>query len=133
MGAFHHMIICVTDIERSRAAYAWLMPEVGFPKRMDYPPSTGWEGDVHRFWIRPQDPRFVSDPPFSKDRVGLCEICFQALLRAAVDALARVLPDHGFPILHPPKEYPYGPGYYAVFFSDPDGIKLEYAFIGDAP
>ena len=22
-------------------------------------------------------------------------------------------------------EYPYAPGYYAVFFTDPDGIKLE--------
>jgi len=132
MGAFHHMIICVTDIERARAAYAWLMPEVGFGKRMDYPPSTGWQAEVARFWIRPQDPKFEGGPPFSKDRVGLCEICFQAPSRAAVDALARALPEHGFQILHEAKEYPYAPGYYAVFFTDPDGIKLEYAFIGDA-
>ena len=33
----------------------------------------------------------------------------------------------GATILDPPADYPrYGPGYYAVFFSDPDGLKLEY-------
>jgi catechol 2,3-dioxygenase-like lactoylglutathione lyase family enzyme len=127
MGAFHHMIICVTDLERSRRAYAWLMPELGFPKRADFGPSTGWFAENARFWIRPQDPKHAGDPPFSKDRVGLCEICWSAPSRAAVDALAQALPEHGFRILDAPAEYPYVPGYYAVFFADPDGIKLEYA------
>ena len=27
-----------------------------------------------------------------------------------------------------PAEYGYTPGYYAVFFADPDGIKLEVVF-----
>lgn len=32
-------------------------------------------------------------------------------------------------ILDPPADYPhYAPGYFAVFFCDPDGIKLEYVF-----
>ena len=32
-------------------------------------------------------------------------------------------------ILDAPREYPkYEPGYYAVFFLDPDGLKLEYVF-----
>jgi glyoxylase I family protein len=126
MGFFHHVMICVKDVERSRKAYAWLMPEVGFAKRVDYGPSSGWFAEPARFWIRPEDPQYAGDT-FSKDRVGLCEICFGAPSRAAVDALARALPEHGFRILHEPKEYPYSPGYYAVFFADPDGIKLEYA------
>ena len=30
-------------------------------------------------------------------------------------------------ILDPPADYPaYGPGYYALFFADPDGLKLEF-------
>ncbi|HEY1584943.1 MAG TPA: VOC family protein [Polyangia bacterium] len=127
MGAFHHMIICVTDLERSRRAYAWLMPELGFPQRADYGPSTGWFAERARFWIRAQDPKHAGDPPFSKDRVGLCEICWSAPSRAAVEELAKALPEHGFRILDAPAEYPYVPGYYAVFFADPDGIKLEYA------
>jgi hypothetical protein len=31
----------------------------------------------------------------------------------------------------PPKEYDYVPGYYAVFFHDPDGIKLELVHVPD--
>ena len=32
-------------------------------------------------------------------------------------------------VLDAPADYPkYGPGYYAVFFADPDGLKLEYVF-----
>jgi hypothetical protein len=35
----------------------------------------------------------------------------------------------GATILDPPADYPrYGPGYYAVFFADPDGLKLEYVY-----
>ena len=35
----------------------------------------------------------------------------------------------GVTVLDPPASYEhYSPGYYAVFFADPDGIKLEYVF-----
>jgi hypothetical protein len=32
---------------------------------------------------------------------------------------------HSGKILDPRREYPYWPGYYSAFFTDPDGIKLE--------
>ena len=28
----------------------------------------------------------------------------------------------------PPAEYPYSPGYFAVYFTDPDGPKFEFAY-----
>ena len=102
-------MLCVTEIERSRRAYAWLMPEVGYATRVDYGRSSGWFSATARLWIRPQDPKYAGDT-FSKDRVGLCELCFGAPDRAAVDRLARALPEHGFGILDAPKEYPYSPG-----------------------
>ena len=44
-----------------------------------------------------------------------------------VDALYALLQSIGADILDAPAEYPqYGAGYYAVFFADPDGLKLEY-------
>src|SRR5207253_2392557 len=80
-------------------------------------------------WIQQADPRYAGDT-FSKDRVGLCEVAFRAESRAQVDALARDVAAWGGTILHPPREYPeYVPGYYAVFFADPDGIKLELVHI----
>jgi catechol 2,3-dioxygenase-like lactoylglutathione lyase family enzyme len=104
------------------------MPQVGFGTRADFGPSSGWFAERSRFWIRPEDPKYARDT-FSKDRVGLCEICFDAPSRAAVDELSRTLVEHDFKLLHAPSEYPYAPGYYSVFFTDPDGIKLEFAHI----
>jgi len=33
----------------------------------------------------------------------------------------------GATILDAPAEYPYSPGYFAVYFTDPDGLKFEFA------
>jgi catechol 2,3-dioxygenase-like lactoylglutathione lyase family enzyme len=131
MGRIHHIIVCVKDLERARSAYGWLMPQVGFTQRHDFGPATGFSSEGCRLWIRPEDPKYAADT-FSKDRVGLCEVAFEAPSREAVDALARALPEHDFQILHAPAEYPYSPGYYSVFFTDPNGIKLEFAYVPSA-
>lgn len=58
---------------------------------------------------------------------GLHHVAWTAESRADVDGLYKLLVDIGATILDPPAEYPeYGSGYYAVFFADPDGLKLEF-------
>jgi catechol 2,3-dioxygenase-like lactoylglutathione lyase family enzyme len=88
----------------------------------------GWVSQKGSFWIKQADAKFAADT-FNKDRVGLCEVAFRADGRAQVDALAQEVEAQGGAILDPPREYDYAPGYYAVFFTDPDGIKLEYVHI----
>jgi hypothetical protein len=44
--------------------------------------------------------------------------------RKDIDALGAFLEKHSMTIVDPPGEY-YGPEYYAVYFTDPDGMKLE--------
>jgi catechol 2,3-dioxygenase-like lactoylglutathione lyase family enzyme len=63
--------------------------------------------------------------PYDRYAVGIHHICFAASSRALVDERARWLRDRGAEIESGPREYGYTPGYYAVFFHDPDGIKLE--------
>ena len=46
-----------------------------------------------------------------------------------VDERHRWAVDRGVEIESPPKEYTYTPGYYAFFFYDPDGIKLEVVYV----
>jgi catechol 2,3-dioxygenase-like lactoylglutathione lyase family enzyme len=131
-GGIHHVFITVNDIARSRPFYAALMPRLGYPATWDYAGdggSVGFLGSGGSFWLKQADPRFAQDT-FCKDRVGLCEIAFRAQSRAQVDALAQDIERIGGRILDPPREYPeYVPGYYAVFFTDPDGIKLELVHI----
>lgn len=127
-GAIHHVFITVKDLDRSRLFYDQLMPRIGYPGTWDFGgagTSVGYLAAGGSFWVKQGDPRFAADR-FDKDRVGLCEIAFRADSREQIDAIARDLPGMGGRILDPPRAYPeYVPGYYAVFFVDPDGIKLE--------
>ena len=59
---------------------------------------------------------------------GMHHFAFHADSREDVDAFHGFLLELGAAILDPPTEYDYTPGYYAVFFADPDGLKLEVVF-----
>jgi glyoxylase I family protein len=56
---------------------------------------------------------------------GLHHMAFDAPSRDVVDAIAAWLRDEGAELDGEPGERGYSPGYYAVFFFDPDGLKLE--------
>ena len=128
-GRIDHTIINVNDYERACRFYDWLMPRVGYSAGVhDFGSTRGWAAESGSFWIKQADARFASDT-FHKDRVGICEIAFRGESRAQIDELAKELETHGARILDPPREYDYVPGYYAVFFADPDGIKLEVVHI----
>jgi glyoxylase I family protein len=69
--------------------------------------------------------RQAGDRPPERYDLGLHHLAFRAPSRDAVDACARRLGELGALIESGPREYDYAPGYYAVFFYDPDGLKLE--------
>lgn len=66
-----------------------------------------------------------SAKPYDRYAVGLHHIAFAATSREAIDDRYRWLLEHGADIESEPREYEYSQGYYAVFFYDPDGLKLE--------
>jgi hypothetical protein len=49
---------------------------------------------------------------------------FELASRNDVDPLGPFLETNGMTVVDPPGEY-YGRDYYAVYFTDPDGMKLE--------
>jgi catechol 2,3-dioxygenase-like lactoylglutathione lyase family enzyme len=129
MGRVHHVFVNVSDLDRSRAFYDWLMPRLGYATGWGWDGGHGYLAPGGSFWIKQADAR-LGDAAFHKDRVGLCEIAFAADGRAQIDALTAALRERGVTIVHPPREYPeHLPGYYAVFFADPEGIKLELVHI----
>jgi catechol 2,3-dioxygenase-like lactoylglutathione lyase family enzyme len=61
---------------------------------------------------------------------GLHHVAFHAASRDDVDRLYRLLLEMGATILDPPADYAqYGKVYYALFFADPDGLKLEFVYM----
>ncbi|SUA48669.1 Glyoxalase-like domain [Nocardia africana] len=54
--------------------------------------------------------------------------------RATVDAVHNAVLQGGWNVVHDPRHYPdYAEGYYAVFITDPDGIRWEIAHIPTPP
>jgi len=128
-----HLMINANDYEKATRFYAWLMPRIGYPRSESFaePSSmTGYYGDSGSLWVLPSD-KPDRDQAFDKGRVGLREIAFRAESREQIDELARGISSHGGRILDPPREYDYRPGYYSVFFTDPDGLKLEVVHYPD--
>ena len=63
--------------------------------------------------------------------VGLHHLAFEASSREVVDERHRWAVAQGLEIENEPQEWKYIPGYYATFFHDPDGIKLEVVHVPD--
>jgi glyoxylase I family protein len=128
-GIDHLMINC-NDYAAAISFYSWLMPQIGYSQTasFDQPaPLTGWFGAGGSIWV--SESAKDGRQSFSKERVGLREIAFRAENRAQIDTLATQIEAHGGKILDAPREYDYVPGYYSVFFADPDGIKLELVHV----
>jgi catechol 2,3-dioxygenase-like lactoylglutathione lyase family enzyme len=55
-------------------------------------------------------------------------LAFTAEDRSDVEKMHELLKQMGATVLDAPAEYPYAPGYFAVYFTDPDGLKFEFAY-----
>jgi catechol 2,3-dioxygenase-like lactoylglutathione lyase family enzyme len=114
-----HISIRVSDYEKSKAFYGRLFEFLGFEISDEYPSTIGWTNGKTRYWIAPAEGR----KKYRIGDVGLHHYAFELRNRKDVDALQAFLKDHRVPIVDPADEY--YEDYYAVFFLDPDGIKLE--------
>lgn len=117
-----HLVIRVSDYQRSKAFYNRLFAFLGFEVSEEYDDAIGWTNGKTRFWIGPADAEGRNRKHRIGD-VGFHHYAFQLRSRKDVDALQEFLHELGVTIVDPAAEY--YDDYYAVFFLDPDGLKLE--------
>jgi glyoxylase I family protein len=125
-----HIDLVVSDLQRSLAFYKGLLEPIGYTVERQIVGERGEEvhylrGDVIRDAIGLRQAQSPSSAPYDRYAVGLHHLAFDVESRAVVDERAEWLRAHGAEIESGPAEYDYTPGYYAVFFYDPDGLKLE--------
>jgi catechol 2,3-dioxygenase-like lactoylglutathione lyase family enzyme len=114
-----HISIRVSNYEKSKAFYGRLFEFLGFEISDEYPSTIGWTNGKTRYWIAPAEGR----KKYRIGDVGLHHYAFELRNRKDVDALQAFLKDERVRIVDPADEY--YEDYYAVFFLDPDGLKLE--------
>jgi catechol 2,3-dioxygenase-like lactoylglutathione lyase family enzyme len=126
LAGIHHVDLVVSSIERSLPFYTELLAPLGYHRVGEVEGERGetiWyiSGPGTSVGLREAQ----SEGDFDRYRIGLHHLAFSAYSRGIVDERHVWLVERGAEIESTPQEYTYMPGYYAVFFYDPDGIKLE--------
>ena len=118
-----HLVLSVGDFARSKEFYDKLLGFLGFKLKYDYADMAGWSNGKTLFWIAAADAQGRKQK-YRKGDIGFHHYAFELASRDDVDELGAFLEENGMTVLDPPGEY-YGRNYYAVYFADPDGMKLE--------
>jgi catechol 2,3-dioxygenase-like lactoylglutathione lyase family enzyme len=133
-GTIHHVDLTVTDPRVSAPLYDMVLSFLGYQRgKVSDDGATEWNHPDDAFLSIGIVKARGSNAGRKHDRYspGLHHLAWGSDTREDVDALHEKLKAVGADILDPPADYPQynqGRGYYAVFFADPDGIKLEYAW-----
>jgi catechol 2,3-dioxygenase-like lactoylglutathione lyase family enzyme len=117
---FGHIDLRVSSIAEALPFYEALLPALGFSERYhgpewkvfatrEEPPATAYFAIVESVEHVPNENR----------------IAFWAADRAEVERVAKVVEGAGGQEISGPKQMPYGPDYYAVYFSDPADNRFE--------
>ena len=123
---FDHIDLTVNDMGRSTAWYERVLGRLGFDlfEEESASGSVIFMNGITSIALRPC--AAGAEGAFDRYRVGLHHLALRAADREGVDRFHDWLVAENLPVLDPPAEYPeYGRDYYAVFFPDPDGMKLE--------
>jgi catechol 2,3-dioxygenase-like lactoylglutathione lyase family enzyme len=128
-SGFDHISLNVSNLEKSRLFYNALLTFLGFKKVGDEEDATGWSNGPNGLWINETNEKYTKD--FHRKNIGINHLAFRATSREAVDHFYNefLLKNNIIILYEKPQEYPeYREDYYAVFFEDPDRLKLEVMY-----
>ena len=136
VGLGHVDLVC-RDLERSLAFYRAVLGPLGLEEPVLFPGERGEQIHYLRFpgagsgslGLR----QALEEQRFELYAPGLHHVAFAVETRADVDAAHAAAAAWGAEILHAPRVFPqYHPDFYATFFLDPDGFRIEVASSRDA-
>jgi catechol 2,3-dioxygenase-like lactoylglutathione lyase family enzyme len=121
----HHLEIYVSNLSKSSEFWGWLLGELGYEPYQKWDSGISWKhGETYLVFVQAEE-RYL-DIAYHRSRVGLNHLAFYAESRQQVDEITTQLMEKGINILYQEK-HPFagGDSHYAVFFEDPDRIKVE--------
>jgi catechol 2,3-dioxygenase-like lactoylglutathione lyase family enzyme len=126
VNPFGHIDLRVRDLAAAQAFYEELLPALGFTER--------YHGERWKVWATTEPlpwTAYFGITESAEHTPNENRIAFAVGSRADVERVADVAHGAGALELSGPKEMPYGPGYYAIFFADPSGNRLEVYYRPD--
>lgn len=124
-GLIHHIEIYVSDLQKTVDFWSWFLEDLGYEVYQKWDKGQSWKiNETYIVFVQVEE-RFL-DIPYHRCRVGLNHLAFHAQSRGHVDELTNKLRHKGIHILYA-DQHPFAGGeeHYAVYFEDPDRIKVE--------
>lgn len=125
-GIIHHIEIYVSDLKRTILFWEWLLT-----KKFTYEIYQQWDSGIsfklgETYIVFVQTEKEYLSNPYNRKNTGLNHLAFHCSSKEFVDTLTKELKEKNINILYSDR-HPYagGENYYAVFFEDPDRIKVE--------
>lgn len=121
----HHVEIYVSNLNKTIEFWSWLLSELGYEQYQKWDSGISWKyQETYLVFVQAEERHL--DIPYHRCRVGLNHLAFHANSKEHVNQMTITLKEKGINILYLDK-HPYagGSNYYAVFFEDPDRIKVE--------
>ena len=138
VGLGHVDLVC-RDLDRSLAFYAAVLGPLGLEVEAPFVVEGERGEEIHylRFPRRASGSiglrQALEEQDFDLYAPGLHHVAFTVETQEDVDAAHALAVAANAEILHPRRPWPqYGPRYYATFFLDPDGFRIEVAGSRDA-
>jgi glyoxylase I family protein len=136
-GRIDHLVLTVREPQASFALYDAFLRFLGYELVSQGDAGFEWalegeegeEGSPSICLVKARDGG--TDRQHDRYSPGLHHLAWAADSREDVDRLHALLVERKADVLDAPADYPQynkGQGYYAVFFADGDGLKLEYVF-----
>lgn len=130
LGSMNHLGITVSDLAAATDRfYAPVLGFLGYREVERSPEMSLWAappGFAVNLWQARPEHRHGKAERYAP---GFHHFAFNADSRERVDRCHQLLRSAGIEVLDPPAVYDYLPGYYALFFADPDGLKFELVHI----
>ncbi len=124
-GKLHHIEIYVDDLQKTKEFWSWFLSELGYRKFQIWESGISFKlAETYIVFVQTEEK--YRDVKYHRCRSGLNHLAFQGKSRKFVDELTEKLKAKEIKILYEDR-HPFAGGadYYAVFFEDPDRMKVE--------
>jgi catechol 2,3-dioxygenase-like lactoylglutathione lyase family enzyme len=129
-GQLSHIEINVTDLRKSEEFWGWLLTRLGYTPYESWEDGRSWKlGETYFVIVQVEDAFRLQ--AYHRKRTGLNHLAFHVDDRAEVDKFTEEFKARNIPVLYADRHpYAAGKGTYAVFFEDPNRIKVELVATG---
>jgi catechol 2,3-dioxygenase-like lactoylglutathione lyase family enzyme len=128
-GGLDHVELYVSDLERSRSFWGWLLAELGWVPFQEWASGFSYiRGSTYIVFVQ-VEPQHAY-PSYHRRHVGLNHLALRTRNPLHLDALTTQLRDREITLLCGDRPIP-PVGRLCVFFEDPDRIKVE--LVADTP